>query len=172
MLSLQNPWDKSFSSWRLYGNVAEKLFKHGTPRPVNSFVSSSLALQCRACAAISIFLCFDEVQSEAACRAYCNAKGYSWTERNNNWNSHRKTTSCVGVFVLGWENYRETVRLKFSSFSLSFVFCDFFELCCFVLSFFLERKEWYFFVYCQWLSNNDSDMCPLEKKWEIWVQTW
>lgn len=109
-----------------------------------SFVSSPLALQRRACAAISMFLCFDQVQSEAACRAYCNAAARTTEQRqNDNCKSHRKKTSwCVRrrVFVLKFEREIEkncqqlTKEIERQSFG---IFSDFIQV---------------FFVVCEYLN--------------------
>lgn len=129
--------------------LPESIRSTAQPRPVNSFVSSSLALQCRACAAISIFLCFGEVQSEAACRAYCNAKRDTSEQRETtieNRIAKRSRLTCVGVFVFGGGE-RETFR-GIQSVRVSRVFpavlCSvvyFFELCCFVASFLVGNRR-------------------------------
>lgn len=140
-------------------------------------VSSSLAMQRRACAAISTFLCFVRVQFEAACRAYCNAG-----ETIEISNTAIRCCCCVymrivfaTVFCFGkncWSS--TTIKLNETIFSVFSVFI--FKLVeCFLFG--EEKKKrknkWKFFLLLSVdLSIETTVMCPFGKKWEIWVQIW
>lgn len=120
-----------------------------------SFISSSLALQRRACAAISKFLCFDKVQSEAACRAYCNAAGI--TKQRN-----KKVKIAV----------QEDVVRRCFCFESTFENFHSYRILCFVISncvvlvpnYWKSRSDLYFCLLSVSLFTKDSDMCPLKKK--------